>query len=237
MVCKEKVLYSRMEQTSPSKHPVKSHKLKQILFILLTILLLVTAIYRSIYDDGIKLAFNVVFPFSFLLLILAIISFVVGYKNRSGIKRWYAYALSIVLMGILVLWTPILKNTRSVLERTIRWESRCKVVEDIKSKTLAHSYLIYEKEDVKESIVIVPFEKYGRVSFAEAYLYDNAVEVKSSRKTGYMIIFTTDGGFFGPKSQLIYVEKQFPDNSYDRKIDAHWYIRIKQFSLFSNSAL
>jgi len=203
----------------------------------LTIFLLVTAIYRSIYDDGIKIAFNVVFPFSFLLLILAIISFVVGYKNRIGIKRWYAYGLIILLMGIAVLWTPVLTNTRSLLDRNLRWEARRKVVKDIKSNKLEHSYLIVEKEDLKQSILIVPFEEYGRVSFAEAYLHDNAVEVNNSRKTGYMIIFTTNQGFFGPKSQLIYVEKQFPDNSYDRKIDQHWYIRIKQFSLFSNSSL
>jgi hypothetical protein len=133
---------------------VKSHKLKQLVFIVLTIFLLVTAIYRSIYDDGIKIAFNVVCPFSFLLLILAIISFVLGYKNRIGIKRWYAYGLIILLMGIAVLWTPVLTYARSLLNRNLRWEARCKVVEDIKSNRLEHSYLIVEKKDLKQSIVI-----------------------------------------------------------------------------------
>lgn len=213
-----------------------NHKLTQNILILVTISLLAVAIFQSIYVDGIGVALTIVLPFSLLILITTIISFLYGYKQRKEVSRWYVQSLIIFSLGIIVLWTPLLKHSRSFLERNWRWDVRNEVVKDIYSGELASSTILKEKQmDGYESYyVLVPYEKYGRVSFEEVHENENAVEVHITPETGYMIVFTTNGGFFGPKSQLIYIEKEISKNSLYTRIDKNWFNHEKDFSLFVN---
>lgn len=215
---------------------MKNYKRKQTILIFVSISLLVVAIFQSIYVDGIAVALTVVFPFSLLILIATIISFIFGYKRRKEVSRWYVQSLIIISMGLMVLWTPFLKHSRSFLERNWRWDARNEVVSDIKSGDLTPFAGMGKKQmDGNESYyVLVPFGKYGRVSFDEVHGNENAVEVHITPETGYMITFTTNGGFFGPKSQLIYVEKEIRENPFYDWINKNWFNYEEEFSLLVN---
>lgn len=214
---------------------MRSIKFRPNALVIVTLLLLATSIFQSIYVDGLGVAITVVFPYSLIILIIAIISFFRGYSVRKEFSRWFVQGLIILLLGILILWTPILKHSRSFVERNWRWNTRNQVVDDIKSGNLK-PYAGIEKinmDGFEKYYVVVPFEKYGRVSFQEIQRIDNAIEVQQTPETGYVIIFTTYGGFFSTKEILVYIEKAGIKHSPLRNlIDEHWYAYDKEFSFF-----
>lgn len=194
------------------------------ILILITISLLTGAVFLSIYVDGLDVSF-LFFLATLLILITAIISFIIGYKHRKEISRWYVQSLIIISMGLIVLFTPISMHLRNLLERNWRWDIRNEVVRDIKSGDLTRFSGI-EKHQIDGGYelyyVIVPFEKYGRVSFEEVHGHENAVKVHFKPDAGYMIFFTTYRGFFGSTQQLIYFDDDgvcLPSN----RIETHWY--------------
>ena len=214
---------------------VKKFNQKQNILVLLTVFLLLLAIFHSIYTDGLGIAIIIMFPYSFFILIITIIAFISGFKSRKELKLWFVRSLIILFLGLITLWTPILKHSRAFVERQWRWSSREQVVADVKSGILLPCREIendysneYEKYYVK-----VPFEKYGRISFMKMCGESNEIEVVKTRETSYVITFTTDGGFFGPKDQLIYTEIGSGIGfDHERSVKEHWYTNTENFNLF-----
>lgn len=131
-----------------------------VLLIAVAVFLFLLALFLSIHTDGLGVGIGVVIPFSALLLIVLIFTFVIGFRNRKSLKKWYLFGLFILCCG-LYLWSPLMKPTRMFIERNLRWGSRNKVVEDIRSGLLQSV----------EGRVAVPYKKYGRVSFLDIYIY------------------------------------------------------------------
>ncbi|MCD6068384.1 MAG: hypothetical protein K0S33_3210 [Bacteroidetes bacterium] len=204
----------------------KIKRAKTILRVLLLIAICIVcmACYLSIYTDGIGVGIGIVIPFSILILIVLIFAIVIGFRNRKSLKKWYLYGVLILCFG-LYLWSPLMKPTRELIERNVRWDARNKVVEDIRDGILVPV----------EGYVIVPFERYGRVSFLDMYVRnrkgDNVVTVEKTPENGLVVEFMTDRGFFGPKHKLIYVEKPTSDEVKDA-LDDHWLEYVQNFSWF-----
>jgi hypothetical protein len=203
--------------------------------VVLTILLLVAAIFNSIYEDGLGVLIIAIFPYSFLILIILVVTSIRGFKNRDKLGPWYVHSLVILLLSLSILWTPVLENSRNFTERNWRWNSRNQVVADIKSGILKQNNSLGSiKKDQFEYNIAVPFDKYGRVSFLKMRENDNIVEVKKTPKYGYMVTFTTNNVFFSGKEQLIYVEKvdEIDVNFFDSRFNEHWFSYTKQVSIF-----
>jgi len=184
----------------------------------ITLVVVAVAFYTSIYVDGIGVVIAIVFPFSALILCILIGTFIIGLRKRKQATMWFLHCLIILSLG-LILWTPLLSIARDQIDLTWRKHSRQIVVDDIISGKLLH----------ENGYAVVPFEKYGRVSFSTKYLdhmkLENTVTVDSNILDGLQVLFVTNGGFFGPKDMLVYVEN-VGVNPYayreDQQIDGHW---------------
>lgn len=210
----------------PKQERKSTMKRWQIVLIILVVLLITLAFFLSINVDGIGLI-SIIFPFSFFILLLAIFSFILGYRTRKTSAGWFVYSLVILFSGFITLWTPVLKNTRELIERNWRWESREQVVKDIQSGKLK-AFMNVETgiNGYTSYYVAVPFKTYGRVSFRNFGEKDNVVEVLMTTETGMIINFTTDGGFFGPVSYLSYVKNPGSfgvNHSPSIRLNDHWY--------------
>ncbi len=193
-----------------------------LIFIAITISLVASALFLTIFTDGIGVAIFVIFPFSGTILILLIWAVIKGILNRKAFPKWYIGCLVIPIIGI-ILWTPIVNPTRTFLERRWRHSSRQKVVDDIISGNLTFETL--------NTSFPISTQKYGRVSFGSAYInekyVDNAISAEYVGEEGLHITFTTDGGFLGGEDQLVYIQR--PDESPNLKvsnaqrISNHWY--------------
>ena len=214
--------------TEPNSPVVKEKRVKKrfIIMCFMALAFVITGTFLSIYVDGLGVVFTIVFPFSALILALLIISIVMGVRKRKFVQNWYLYCLAILMVG-LFLWTPLLRISRDKLDLAIRMNDRKSVVEDIKAGEL----------QPKERWLAVPFEKYGRVSFAYTYntnnRQENAVQVNSTPTNGLMVTFTTNGGFFSHKDLLIYVERPNfsslnPQGAH--QLSEHWFTSRQNFS-------
>lgn len=198
---------------------------QQYILILLTVLFLSAATFLSIFVAGLAQVF-VLFPGLFIIIVISVISFRKGFKTRDKQKNWYIFGIIILSLGVLALWSPFYKYTRSVIERKWRWEARNHVVEAVISGELK-PYTGIDIEKTNDGViyyVVVPFEKFGRVSFRAVKEEENSIEVQITPETGYRIIFITNSVFGGSDSELIYIQKTGKNNySSKNRIDGHWY--------------
>jgi hypothetical protein len=182
----------------------------------------------SIHIDGLGVVFGIVFPSALLILATLIIAVVKGVKNRKTYHKWYYKCILIFGIG-LFLFSPLLSASRKIVERNVRMSSRELVVEDLKSGLLTFS----------QGQVIIPFKKYGRVTFYRSKInnvyIDNVVTGHYSSESGLNVTFITSRGFFGNKTSIYYIEKTesfSKQNQSAIEIKPHWYIGKKTSSLF-----
>ena len=192
----------------------------------ITLVVVAIAFYTTIYVDGLGVVLAVVFPYSAVVLSLLVLTFIIGIRKRKEASMWFINCLIVLGLGLL-LWTPLVTIVRDQLDLVWRQGARQSVVDDIISGDL-----LYEN-----GYAVVPFEKYGRVSFSTKFddhrKFENTVNVDSNLFNGFQVTFVTNGGFFGPKDMLMYVDHVDPNvhaHRYDQQIDEHWIKYRKQTS-------